>query len=105
MTLVSRRYMVLLEHFGRPPAPLAARGDWDLGSRRLSKEELLESGPRRALKPAPLLERDQNGGLYTPASDDLWTLLEARLQKLAEASLRVLHWPPPYRWICGHGTS
>src|SRR5215210_6573664 len=93
MTFVSRRYTTLLEHRGRPSTPLALRRYRDLGSWRLCEEQLFESR-LRALEPAPLLERDQDGGLYALLSDDLRTFVEARLQQFAEVCLRVLDRPP-----------
>lgn len=42
-----------------------------LGSRRLGEEELLQSWPRRALEPSPLLEWDKNGGTTVPTPADV----------------------------------
>jgi len=40
---------------------------------------------------------NQYYGLYAPSGDDLWSLLERRVQQLAEAGLCILYLP------CGHG--
>src|SRR5687767_11013607 len=82
--------------------PLAARGYRDLGSWRLCEEQLLERRRRRALEPAPLLDWNQDGGLYALLSYDLRTFVEARLKQLAEVCLRVLDRPPSCGLICSH---
>jgi hypothetical protein len=92
----------LLQRRRRAPAPPAAWRNRNLSSRRIGEEELLESWPGRALESAPLLERDENGGLYTPSGDNLRAFMEARFEKLAEACFCVLHRPSLCGLFCGH---
>jgi hypothetical protein len=81
----------LLERRGSPPTPLAAWGYRDLGSWRVCEEKLLERRPRRVLEPPPLLDRNQNGGLYALLGDDLRTFVEACLQHSLGADLSRLN--------------
>lgn len=61
------------------------------------KQKRLQTGALHLLEATPLLNRHQNGNLFTPFGDKLRPLLQAGLQQLAKPCLRILNWPITHR--------
>ena len=70
-TLVSKRYMCLLDSQGDTAAMLSARWRKLLGSRLGGEEQLLQVRPGHPLQPPPLLDGKEHSGLDSALGHDL----------------------------------
>src|SRR5450759_1703858 len=72
---------------------IAALGNQVLKASFGSEQQGFEAGTGSPLQSVPFLDRHQNGGFNSATGNDLWALLDGRIQKLTKPRFRVLHLP------------
>jgi len=63
----------------------------------LRQQQILQGRAGMALKPPPLVHRDQHRGFLAAPGDHLRTIGEAAVEHLAEPRLGILHLPSRHR--------
>ena len=81
----------------RTPPMLAARRDVKVTARLIRQQQLFQCRTRGILKLPPVVNWHKDGNFGPAFSDDLRSIPQACLQKLAEPSLGILHRPAFHR--------
>jgi hypothetical protein len=75
---------------GRAALPPFSLGKKHVKTGAGTEKQFFDIGPVGLLHSTPFINGHENRSFYAPASDDLRTLLESRVKKLAKPGLRLL---------------